>query len=693
MTHHKSFLENHLIGEKSPYLLQHLNNPVDWYPWCANALNKAQAENKPIFVSIGYSTCHWCHVMAHESFEDEQVADKLNRSFVSVKVDREERPDIDEAFMHACHLINRHGGWPLNLFLTPEGKPFHAMTYAPKQSNGHLTGFIDIIDKIAELWQVRPEELQQNADQLTQAISNRANRPEMRTAEESILKAAAHKLTEYFDEKHAGFGGAPKFPQPHNAALLLRLAQRFNDPELQSMALTTLDNIKRGGITDQLGGGLHRYSVDEKWLVPHFEKMLYDQALITEAYLDAWQADGDPRFKNAAEQTLDYVLRELQHHQGGFYCGEDADSEGSEGSYYLWTQDQLKQLLNQDDYRLLSHYHPISSAGHFEGKNILYRHDTYDELARLDKQFETDSLVRLQEIHSKLLDIRSQRERPHLDDKILTGWNGLIIAALARASSLLGRDDYLTAADKAVKFIFEKLSDGRTLKRRYRDGETKIDAFFEDYAYFIHGLLELFFAVPDNATIERAIDLTTTSLQLFCDEQGRFFDSREEFINGIGRGRNIQDGVTPAAASVMIRNLIRLSRLTGRNEYGVQAKRTLSQHLPQADQYPTAFAYLLMGLDLALTESLTLVIVTAGNGLSDEWHGIIRSFRPSLPVLIVDSNANLSERIPQLAGKACINGLTTAWLCRDEDCLSPVNQSAELKELLSRYMPLNTFIR
>lgn len=684
---------NSLKDEKSPYLLQHAENPVDWYPWCDEALKKAEEENKPIFVSIGYSTCHWCHVMAHESFEDEQIASKLNQHCISIKVDREERPDIDAGFMHACHMMNGHGGWPLNLFLTPTGLPFYAMTYVPKLAQGRSPGFTDIIDKVAELWASQREDLINAGKQLSQALEEFESTRTERELSQRILSNALDRYRSLFDTKHAGFGSPPKFPQPHNPALLLRLAQRFDNPECQWMAIETLNSIAQGGITDQLGGGLHRYSVDERWLVPHFEKMLYDQALISDAYLDAWQVTGQKHFRRAAEDVLDYVLRELQNPQGGFYCGEDADSEGAEGTYYLWSLNELDSVLSAKERDLFSTVYNMTAEGNFEGRNILYRTQSLKQLAEQNRLSEDELSAQLNQIRIKLLSNREQRPHPHLDDKILSGWNGLMIASLARAGLFFERDDYLNAARAAVDFINDTLFTDGTLKRRYRDGETAVEGFHEDYAYFIRGLTELFLAEPDRRYLETALKLSKICDAKFRGNDGEYFDAEQAFTPGMGRGRNRQDGAVPAAASVTAFNLLRLSRLTGQKALETQGNKLLELHLSQADSYPTAFAFLLQALDLSLSEQLTLVIVRSTKQLDAKWRSVLRRFRPQLLTLIVDETNEIGRLIPWCTDKTCLYNRTTAWLCTAKSCLPATTSAEELELLLQRHAPLKTFSR
>lgn len=683
---------NRLHREKSPYLLQHADQPVDWYPWGNEALDRARAENQLIFISIGYSTCHWCHVMAHESFDDQQVADLLNRNYVAIKVDREERPDIDAVYMNACRLLNGHCGWPLNLFLTPEGKPFHAMTYAPRLGRGQQPGFIDILIRINELWQQRGDELTAAGEQLAQAVRKMEYPTDPTDLDVRILSAAATTYQQLYDADYGGFGQAPKFPQPHNLTLLLRLGQRLSKPILQDMALTTLTAIDRGGITDQLGGGIHRYSVDQQWLVPHFEKMLYDQALVAEAYLDAWQLDHQPSFRSATEKTLDYLLRELQSSEGGFFCGEDADSEGEEGLFYLWSMTELQKILNPDEMTLFTDLYSLSEQGNFCGKNILARRDNQAQ----GKGRYRDSTELLHDrwaaIRDKLLRIRDRRPHPHLDDKILSGWNGLAVAALARAGFLFERSDYLHAARRAVDFIVNRLFREGRLLRRFRDGEAAIEAFHEDYAFLIHGLIELFLADFNHEDLQLALALMATCDELFTDHQSGYYNTTIE-LPGLGRGRDREDGAIPAASSVTAYNLVRLGRLTGRNELEQQARTLLQRHLNQAKDYPTAFAFFLQALDLTLREPLQLILVPAQGRLEPEWKQLLKDFRPQLQTIIRPADSDLEDAIPATAGKNSLDGKTTAWLCTGSGCLPPIADPAELALILEDYAPLNTFNR
>ncbi len=684
---------NHLQHEQSPYLLQHADNPVDWFPWGEGALEKARRENKPIFISIGYSTCHWCHVMAHESFEDKAIAEKLNRDFVAIKVDREERPDLDATYMQACQLMNGHGGWPLNLFLCPNGKPFYALTYLPPYRSGRHPGFGDVIEKIAQLWKEQPDHLVEAGNRLADAILEQENASAAVEPEEAILEAAIGQFKDVYDHEHGGFGRAPKFPQPHNAALLLRLGQRFKDPESLQMALKTLRKIAAGGITDQLGGGLHRYSVDNYWLVPHFEKMLYDQALISSAYLDAWQFTGQACFQKAAETILDYCLTELKHHDGGFYCGEDADSEGAEGTFYLWSYHELIDLLSEDEAKLVSHYYNVSERGSFEGKNIL--HITRDLAVTAEELGLSPARAGqiLDQARQKLRTFRRQRPRPHLDDKILTGWNGLMIASMARAGQYFGNDDYLHAALEAADFICSRMMSGGRLLRRHRNQDSAIPAFHEDYAFFIHGLIDLFLATSSPKHLDLALALQRRCDQLFNDDSGGYFDSEQPFLPGMGRGRSRQDGAIPAASSVTAHNLIRLARITASPDVELRARTLLKRQLSHAARYPTAFAFSLLALDLLLAEKMSLVIVTVpkGSRLPAPWTAPILSFRPAMITVVTSHPEKLADRTALVGDKRPVDGKTTAWLCTGSSCLEPVTEPEALQKLLEAHAPLNTF--
>ena len=641
----------------------------------------------PIFISIGYSTCHWCHVMAHESFENQQIADQLNKDFISIKVDREERPDIDTTFMQACQLMTGHGGWPLNLFLCPDGKPFYAFTYLPTKRAGNHPGLTEVIEKVAEIWHSQPNNLIDAGERLSTAIKEQEDTVSKIQPAEKTITDAITSYKESYDTLHGGFGPAPKFPQPHNTTFLLRAGLRTRNQSAIDMALETLKNISCGGITDQIGGGLHRYSVDQFWLVPHFEKMLYDQALIASAYLDAWQFSGDDYFKKAATEVLEYCLEDLQHRDGGFFCGEDADSEGAEGTFYLWTCSELAELLTGDELKVITAYYLVSPTGQFEGKNIFHRKTDLPTIAadlQLDhNQAETLLTQALKKLHKQ----RSKSPRPHLDDKILSGWNGLLISTLARAATAFGNDHFLKAALNAVEFICCNLFPQGKLLRRYRDNDSSIDAFHEDYAFFIYGLTDLFLATSQKKYLELSLTLQERCDQLFRSEDGGYYDSEKAFIDGVGRGRSKQDGAIPSAASVTAYNLIRLGRLTDNPDMENKAEELLQQQLSYAARYPAGFAFSLQALDLLLAEKSSLVVIssTRQSRLPQPWHRVLNKFRPHVLTFTTAHPEWLEETVKLVAGKNAIDNRTTAWFCSGSSCHAPFTDPIELDNLLNRH--------
>ena len=657
---------NRLAREKSPYLLQHAGNPVDWYPWGAQAFERARAEEKPVFLSIGYSTCHWCHVMAHESFAEEEVAALLNRHFIAVKVDREERPDIDATYMAACQMLTGSGGWPLTLILTPERQPFFAGTYLPPRSRHGVLGLIPLLEKIVELWQGQRQRVLDTGTQLALTLQQRNSRrdPEKQPGDQP-LRRALELYRQSFDPVDAGFGAAPKFPAPHNLSLLLRLGRRFGSDTAYTMASQTLLRMRRGGVYDQVGFGLHRYSVDNRWLVPHFEKMLYDQALLIIAATEAWQVSHDPAMAQIATETADYLLRELQQPMGGFYCGEDADSEGEEGIFYLWTPDQVHAALNQELAELFCRHFDITAAGNFEGRNI-------PNLRGEPSIPDPATATRLNQAREALFAARARRVHPHLDRKLITAWNGLAIAALAKAGAALGRPDLVAAAAAAADFVRDRLrtAEGRLL-RRWCDGEAAIPAFLEDYAFFCWGLLELHQARLAPEELQLALELTAAMERLFGDGAGGLFDIGSDAEEVLGRGRSLQDGAIPSGCSVAIGVLLRLGRVSGNQGMTARGLKLLALSLPEIERYPAAYAQALCALDFALSAETELSF----------WPGPEKTeFGPMLATLQQGFYPDLVWR--RGAGPAPAAG-PTAQLCRDRTCLAPVQTPAELLELLA----------
>lgn len=671
---------NRLIHEKSPYLLQHAWNPVDWQPWSEDAFTQAIQQNKPIFLSIGYSTCHWCHVMEKESFEDHEVAEFLNRHFVSIKVDREERPDIDATYMAACQLLTGSGGWPLTLLLTPDKKPFFAATYLPKNSSRGMHGLMKILDMVQELWINDRSKIITGGSRVLDSLKKLdENSAPAEYLDRTLLKRALQQYTDQFDSHHFGFGPAPKFPTPHNLSLLLRLSKQSDQTQAAEIALSTLRAIRRGGIYDQIGFGLHRYATDRHWLVPHFEKMLYDQALMILACIDAHQVSGDLYFGEIAGEIIEYLKRDLGHPEGGFYCGEDADSEGSEGTFYLWTKVEVEKLLDRGSADLFCRRFDISAQGNWEGKNIPHLKPETDKLT----MEEFDNIHRAR---TRLLEARATRARPHKDDKILTGWNGLAIAALSRAGFVLDHPEWINLAEMTAEFIMKKLRrpDGRLL-RRYRQNDAAIPGFLEDYSFFCWGLIELYQAGFNPTHLQWALELARDMDRLFGDDTGTYFDTGRDAEMILTRGRNLQDGAIPSGASLAALVQLRLSRLCANESLETQAQNTLLQNTSRAERYPMAYALTLAGLDLATSPPASLVICT--NGSRSECGPFLDQLRsrflPNLSVLVNSERTQGIDRLSPLAkGKQTVDNQCTAWLCTDNRCLPPVTTAQKLGVLL-----------
>ncbi len=576
-------MKNRLAEEKSPYLIQHADNPVDWFPWCEGAFEKAKKEDKPIFLSIGYSTCHWCHVMAHESFEDEEVARLMNETFVSIKVDREERPDIDQIYMKAAHMMTGSGGWPLNVILTPDKKPFYAATYIPKEKRFGRPGMLELIPKIKHLWKDRREKLLSSAEDVTHALSSRA--VESSDLDISILHSAFKTLDHSFDSENGGFGGAPKFPSSHTFLFLLRYWDRTGDDIALEMVKKTMMSMRSGGIFDHIGLGFHRYSTDTGWLLPHFEKMLYDQAMISLACLEIYQATKEPFYAGVAEEIFSYVTRDMQSSEGGFYSAEDADSEGEEGKYYLWTKGEIKSILNKKEFELFTEAYNIKkegnyrdeSTGRFTGKNVLHQNLSIDELS-LRSNITKENLERLlAQAREKLFYERNKRVKPDKDDKILADWNGLMIASLARGSQVLDEIGLLEKAERGMEFVLSNMKDdeGRLL-HRYRDGTAGIMGNLDDHAFIIWALLELYEASFKTDHLKMALELNKDVLERFMDnENSGFYFTPDDGEDLIVRNKEIYDGAMPSGNSVTIFNLLKLSRITGDMEFDKIARKAL----------------------------------------------------------------------------------------------------------------------
>ena len=677
---------NRLICEKSPYLLQHAHNPVDWYPWSDEAFTKAKAENKPVFVSIGYSTCHWCHVMEKECFDDEEVAKLMNDTFVSIKVDREERPDIDGAYMAICQLMGRSCGWPLNAIMTPDKNPFFVTSYIPKNSRFGLVGMMDLVPQIREVWGTRKAELEKvGAD-----VKSRIEQFEKRLPEEAlgkdVLNDAYEKLTRRFDAENGGFGSAPKFPSPHSLLFLLRYWKRTGEKNALVMVEKTLRSMHSGGIFDQVGFGFHRYSTDAMWLVPHFEKMLYDQALLALAYVEAYQATGETKFANAAKQVLEYVLRDLVSLEGGFCSAEDADSEGEEGKFYLWNLEEIQGALSPEDAELAKNLFGIEARGNFDepgvgrsGKNILHLPKPIEQVAA-ESGLTVDGLIpRLDRIRKTLFEAREKRVHPSKDDKVLTDWNGLMLAALARASQVLGEEEYLRAAVKAADFFLEKMLDKNgTLYHRFVKGEMAVEGFLDDYAFLVWGLIEVYEASFDDRFLQAASKLTDIMVTRFWDEkeEGFFFSARGS-ADIMAKRKEVYDGALPSGNSVAILNLLRLSRLNANTAYETMARDMSRTFASEVKESPSAHTFLLLGVDFALGPAYNVTLV---GDLKDE--GLLNMLKTLRVRYLPRMEVSLKSAAKARLGFEQIEEKATAYVCRDQTCQSPTNKPLEMLKLL-----------
>jgi uncharacterized protein YyaL (SSP411 family) len=676
---------NRLIHEKSPYLLQHAYNPVDWYPWGKEAFKAAKAQGKPVFVSIGYSSCHWCHVMEKESFEDEEVAKLMNDAFVCIKVDREERPDLDSAYMAVCQAMGRSCGWPLNVIMTPDKKPFFAASYIPKDSRFGLAGMVDLIPQIEDIWKTRRSDLENLGEDITRRIETFEKRTVGEELGKDVLDDAYEKFVLSFDEENGGFGRAPKFPSPHNLIFLLRYWSRTKEKKALEMAEKTLRAMRTGGIFDQVGFGFHRYSTDAEWLVPHFEKMLYDQALLTLAYTEAFQATGASKFKLTAKEALAYVLRDLASPEGGFYAAEDADTEGEEGKFYLWTEEEIRKALPLEDADLAIRLFGVKAGGNYveagrkrNDRNILHLAEPLEQVAS-ESQLTVDELIlRLGRICNMLFKAREKRVRPAKDDKILVDWNGLMIAALAKASRVFGEPRYLQAAFKAAGFFLEKMMEkSGTLYHRYAKGERAIEGFLDDYAFLVWGLLEIYEANFEEAYLKTAVELTNVMMSRFWDgEEGGFYSTAKGADNAVPRRKEAYDGALPSGNSVALLNLLRLSLLSGDAKYRELASQVIRVFSEDVKRSPAAHTFMLVGVDFAVGPAYNVILV--GDSQEDSMQRMLGALKGYLP------NTVVSMRPPSKAGLGYekIEGKATAYVCRDQSCMPPTNEPEKMLELL-----------
>ena len=689
---------NRLKLEKSPYLLQHADNPVDWYAWGPEAFEKARKENKPIFLSIGYSTCHWCHVMAHESFENPEVARLMNEVFICIKVDREERQDIDNIYMRVCQMMTGSGGWPLTILMTPDKKPFFAGTYIPRESNHGRLGMLDLIPRIKEVWDTQHDEIIKSADQITEKLNMIAQSSSGSELDKSTLKAAYEQLNGRYSEQYGGFGNAPKFPSPQNLLFLLRYWQSTNDEKALRMVVKTLQSMQNGGIYDHIGFGFHRYSTDSHWLVPHFEKMLYDQAMLAMAYIESYQATGIKEFEETAKEIFTYVMRDMTDEKGGFYSAEDADSEGVEGKFYVWTEEEVRHILKGDEADLIINVYSIDKNGNFRdeatgentGANILHLDKSLTEVAFKNKESVDGLKERVEASRQKLFAVRNKRVHPHKDDKILTDWNGLMIAALAKGAQAFDEPKYAEAAKRAADFILTGMrrEDGRIL-HRYRDGHTAILANVDDYAFLIWGLLELYETVFDVDYLQTALDLNSEMIKYFWDKQdGGFYFTAEDAEELIVRQKEIYDGAIPSGNSVAVSNLFRLSRITANTDFEDKANKIMLAFSKDVESAPSGYTQLMVALGFGIGPSYEIVIV--GDPEADDTKEMLSSlgkhFIPYKVVLLKHDDQETADitRIAEYTEyHSSFDGKATAYVCLDFACKMPVTNTEEMLKLLN----------
>jgi uncharacterized protein len=682
MTRARGPRKNRLAGEISPYLLQHATNPVDWYPWGPEALERARREQRPIFLSIGYSACHWCHVMERESFTDEAIARLLDQHFVSVKVDREERPDLDEIYMKAVQALSGSGGWPMTVFLTPELEPFFGGTYFPPHGMHGRPGFAQVLRAIARSWQERRESVVQQAARITEAIRRESALDARAPLEPTLLDRSLTILGQSFDPEWGGFGAPPKFPHAVDLRLLLRHWRRTGSTAALDMAVRSLDRMASGGIHDQLGGGFHRYSTDREWLIPHFEKMLYDNALLVPAYLEAHTATGEARHAAVARDCCDWVLREMRTPEGAFACAQDADSEGEEGKFFTWTPAELREVLGSPLAAWAQEWYGVTEGGNFEhGASALWRRDPADEVAQRLGIGTPELEDAMRGARSRLFEARSERVAPATDDKVLTAWNGLMISALAQAAQVLGEARYLRAAQEAMAFILEALRrpDGRLLAS-YRAGRAHQGAFLDDHAFLIAALLDLYETDFNERWLREALALDQVLSAHFEDpERGGYFTTPSDHEQLIARLKAPQDGALPSGNGVQALNLLRLAELTGSGARARQAERTITALGALANRYPQAFGQVLLAADFLRSGPVAIVVAGAPGTAPVEalLHGLRRRFLPHRVVALAHGAAD-GDLIPLLEGRSAEPGRARAYVCRNYACRLPSDSPAEL---------------
>ena len=680
---------NALINETSPYLLQHAHNPVDWHPWGEDALGKAKADDKPILLSIGYSACHWCHVMEHESFENEEIAKLMNDNFVNIKVDREERPDLDQIYMTAVQMMTGHGGWPMTMFLTPEGVPFYGGTYFPPSDRYNMPGFPRVLLSVAEAYRSQREQVGNTATQMLGEIRRvglAAESRDLLTSE--ILDGAYRRIAKNYDEVNGGFGGAPKFPPAMTLEFFLHIYHRTHDEEALKIVTETCRKMAEGGMYDQLGGGFHRYSVDASWLVPHFEKMLYDNALLARLYLHVYQLTKDEFARRIATETLDYVVREMTDARGGFYSSQDADSEGVEGKFFVWSRAEVIASLGESDGAIFCDYLDITEQGNFEGHNILHVNATIDDVAGKYNLDPAKVQGIIDKCRRQLFEIRERRIKPGRDEKVLTAWNGLMLTSFAEASAILADDKYREVARANARFILDDLSHDGLLLRTYKDGEAKLNAYLEDYASFIDGLISLYEATGEIEWVERASALTNKMIEEFWDEdEGGFFFTGKSHERLIVRSKEWMDNATPSGNSIAAMSLMRLSLLTGNEDYRRRATTVLRLIADQIRRYPSAFGFALSALDFYLASPLEVALLASDSAalFGDLWRTLWTTYLPNrIIVPSVEADLRAREILPLLKERDMPKTGATAYVCEHYACQAPTQEPAALARQLGQ---------
>ena len=675
---------NRLIDQSSPYLLQHAHNPVDWYSWGEEALNAARAQDKPILLSVGYAACHWCHVMEQQSFENEEIAQLMNENFINIKVDREERPDLDAIYMNFVQMATGSGGWPLTVFLSPDQVPFYGGTYFPPEDSYGRPGFKRVLRSVAETYRTRRSELEENREEIVQRLGQMTLGKGREQLEKGLLDQSYTQVFHQFDSQHGGFGGAPKFPSTLVLGFLLRYYHRTGTEKALEMVRLSLDEMARGGIYDQLGGGFHRYTVDGGWLVPHFEKMLYDNALLSRLYLEAYQVTGDSYYREIVEETLEYVQREMMDPSGGFYSSQDADSEGEEGKFYVWTPAQVEAVLGREDALIFNRYFDVTDSGNFEGKSILHHRMTLGELSQSLGKSGEELKGFLVQARQKLLEARQERVKPPLDDKVLTAWNGMMLTSFAEAAFVLNDSKLLEIAVKNAEFLASAIMVEGRLLRSWRQGKAHLNGYLEDYALVIEGWLTTYQVTGDMRWLDLACGLMERQFELFQDEEGNdFYFTSSDHETLLIRRKEYQDNATPAGAGVTCLNLLRLSVLLGKQEYRDLAQSMLHQVSGGLSQFSSAFGYWLQALEFFLSPAQEIAVLGKASEREALLQPVRKKFLPNkVLAFLQEPDSELVQKIPLLDGKTAIDDRATVYVCRNYACQEPATTVEALERVL-----------